>query len=179
MVRETWVQSRVESYPRLKKWYLMPPSLTLSIIRYGSRIRWSNPGEGVVPSPTPWCISYRKGAFRSPLTTVANFTTYNSYLLILDADAYIYVYIITMLVVFYFRLISFCYLPDDCCFVTKLHEIQALQSKFQGIKYINLISIYLYIYIYIYISCRHISYIHMSQMLVKTMNISWKVMHIY
>ena len=43
-----------------KKWYLMPPCSTLSIIRYGSRVKWSNPGKGVVPSPTPWCSSYRK-----------------------------------------------------------------------------------------------------------------------
>ena len=39
---------------RLKKWYLMPPCLTLSIIRSGSRVKWSNPGKGVAPSPTPW-----------------------------------------------------------------------------------------------------------------------------
>ena len=53
MAREIWVQSQVESYQRLKKWYLMPPCLTLSIIRYGSRVKWSNPGKGVAPSPTP------------------------------------------------------------------------------------------------------------------------------
>ena len=62
--RETWVQSQVESYQRLKKWYLMPP---LSIIRYGSRVKWSNPGKGVVPSSTPWCSSYRKGNLRVTL----------------------------------------------------------------------------------------------------------------
>ena len=45
MARETWVQSQVESYQRLKKWYLMPPCLTLSIIRYGSRVKYSNPGK--------------------------------------------------------------------------------------------------------------------------------------
>ena len=55
IVRETWVRSQVESYQRLKKWYLMPPCITLSIIRYGSRVKWSNPGKGVAPSPTPWC----------------------------------------------------------------------------------------------------------------------------
>ena len=33
MSRETGVQSQVESYQKLKKWYLMPPSLTLNIIR--------------------------------------------------------------------------------------------------------------------------------------------------
>ena len=60
MARETWVQSQVESYQRLKKWYLMPPCLTLSIIRYGSRVKWSNPGKGVAPSPTPWCSKLSK-----------------------------------------------------------------------------------------------------------------------
>ena len=58
MAKQTGVQSQVESYQRLKKWYLMPPCLTLSIIRYRSRIKWRNPGKGVVPSPIPWCSSY-------------------------------------------------------------------------------------------------------------------------
>ena len=60
MARETWVQSQVESYQRLKKWYLMPPCLTLSIIRYGSMVKWSNPGKGVAPFPTPWCSKLSK-----------------------------------------------------------------------------------------------------------------------
>ena len=46
----------------LKKWYLIPPCLTLNNIRYVSRIKWSNPGKGVVPSPTPQCRSYWKGS---------------------------------------------------------------------------------------------------------------------
>ena len=45
-----------------KKWYLIPPCLTLSIIRYVSRVKWSNPGKGVTPSPTPRCSSYWKGS---------------------------------------------------------------------------------------------------------------------
>ena len=32
--------------------------LTLSIIRYVSRVKWSNPGKGVAPFPTPRCSSY-------------------------------------------------------------------------------------------------------------------------
>ena len=58
MARETRVQSQVESYQILTKWYLMPPSLTLSIIRCRSRVKWSYPRKGVVPSPTPRCSSY-------------------------------------------------------------------------------------------------------------------------
>ena len=30
--------------------------------------KWSNPGRGEVPSPTPWCIE--KGALELPSTTV-------------------------------------------------------------------------------------------------------------
>ena len=51
MARETGIQSQVESYQRLKKWYFIPPCLTLSNIRYISRVKWSNPGKGVAPSP--------------------------------------------------------------------------------------------------------------------------------
>ena len=60
MARETWVQSQVESYQRFKKWYLIPPCLTLGIIRYASRVKWSNLGKGVAPFLTLWCSSYRK-----------------------------------------------------------------------------------------------------------------------
>ena len=67
MVRETRVQSQVESYQRLKKCYLMLPCLTLCIIRYGSRVKWSNSGKGVAPSPTRRCSSYWKGSFRVTL----------------------------------------------------------------------------------------------------------------
>ena len=62
MVRETWVHSQVESYQRLKKWYLKPPCLTLRFIRYVSRVKWSNPGKGVVPFLTPHCSGYQKGS---------------------------------------------------------------------------------------------------------------------
>ena len=73
MARETTVQSQIESYQRLEKWFMMPPCLTLGIIRYGSRVKWINPGKEVAPSPTPWCSSYRKGAFGSPLTMVDDY----------------------------------------------------------------------------------------------------------
>ena len=69
IVRETGVQSQVESYQRVKKWYLMPPCLTLCIIRYGSKVKLSNPRKAEAPSRTPWCSSYRKRShprLRSP-----------------------------------------------------------------------------------------------------------------
>ena len=70
MAQETWVQSQVDSYQRLKKkkkWYLIPLCLTLSIIRYRSRVKWIIPGKGVAPSPTPRCSSYQKGSLRVTL----------------------------------------------------------------------------------------------------------------
>ena len=42
----------------------MTLSFTLSIIRWGSRVKWSNPGKGVAPSSTRQCRSYRKGSLR-------------------------------------------------------------------------------------------------------------------
>ena len=54
------VRSLVKSYQRLKKWYLIPPCLTPSNIMYISRVKWRNPGKGVVPFPTPLCSSYWK-----------------------------------------------------------------------------------------------------------------------
>ena len=44
--------------PKTLKWYLIPPCLTLSNIRYISRVKWSNPEKGVAPSSTSWCRSY-------------------------------------------------------------------------------------------------------------------------
>ena len=58
MARETGVQSQVESYQRLKKCYMIPPCLTLSIIRHVLKVKWGNPEKGGVPSPTPRCSSY-------------------------------------------------------------------------------------------------------------------------
>ena len=60
MSRGDGVQSQVESHQRLKKWYLIYPCLTLSIIRYVSRVKWSNPRKGVAPFPTLRCSSYLK-----------------------------------------------------------------------------------------------------------------------
>ena len=53
--------------PKTQKWYLISPCLTLGIIRYVSRVKWSNPRKGVVPFPTPRCTSYWKGSFRVTL----------------------------------------------------------------------------------------------------------------
>ena len=55
--RKTRVQFQVESNQRLKKWYLISPCLTLSITRYVSRVKWSDPRYGVAPFATHRCSS--------------------------------------------------------------------------------------------------------------------------
>ena len=56
--------SQVELYQRLKKWCLMPPCSTLSIISYGSRVKWRNLGKGIAAYRTHRCCSYWKGSLR-------------------------------------------------------------------------------------------------------------------
>ena len=56
---ETWIQSQVESYQRIKKWCLIPPCLTLSSIKYGSRkVKPSRERSSALP--IPGCNSYWK-----------------------------------------------------------------------------------------------------------------------
>ena len=43
--------------PKTTKRYIIPPYLTLNIIKYVSRVKWSNSGKGVAPSPTLRCSS--------------------------------------------------------------------------------------------------------------------------
>ena len=53
-----WISILNWSWPqRLKKWYLILTCLTVSIIRYISRVKWSNLWKRVAPSPTPQCSS--------------------------------------------------------------------------------------------------------------------------
>ena len=48
--------------PKTLKMVLDTSLLTLSNIRYVSRVKWSNPRKGVAPSLTPRCSSYWKGS---------------------------------------------------------------------------------------------------------------------
>ena len=52
-----------------KKWYLIPPCLTFSIIRYVSRVKWSNPGKRVASPLHLDIVAIEKGAFWSTSTT--------------------------------------------------------------------------------------------------------------
>ena len=53
-----WASISCRVISKTQKWYLMPPHLTLNTIRYVSRVKWSNPGKGVVLSFTPWYSRY-------------------------------------------------------------------------------------------------------------------------
>ena len=44
--------------PKIQKWYFIRPWLAFGTLRWGSRVKWSNPGNGVAPSPTLRCCFY-------------------------------------------------------------------------------------------------------------------------
>ena len=60
----TWWSWYIYIYIYNKMGYLIPPALTLRIIRYISKVKRRNSGKGVVSFPTSRCSSYEKGAFR-------------------------------------------------------------------------------------------------------------------
>ena len=67
MAREIWVQSQVESYQRLKKMVLDASLLNTQHYKVRIKGKVEQSREGVAPSPTPWCSSYRKGSLRVTL----------------------------------------------------------------------------------------------------------------
>ena len=82
IAREIWVQSQVEPYQRLKKWYSIPPCLTLSTqVHIKGKVEQSQGKSSALY--TPWCSSNWKGSLRVAL---ANFT---------DIYIYIYIYVIS------------------------------------------------------------------------------------
>ena len=74
VAQETWIQSQDKCYQRL--------------LRYVSRVKWSNPRKRVALFPTPWCSSYRKGSL---WVTLEYSRQLDFYIYI-----YIYIYIITL-----------------------------------------------------------------------------------
>ena len=67
MARETWVQSQVRVIPKTQKMVL--DASLLNTQHYKERIKGKveQSREGVAPSPTPSCSSYRKGSLRVSL----------------------------------------------------------------------------------------------------------------
>ena len=121
----------------------MPPCLTLSVIRYWSRVKWSNSGNGVAPAPTPWCSSYRKGSFRVTLKY-----GYQLYLLL---HMYIYIYIYGWMDTVYYR--------NQPLIANKKYGVLISVAYCRYIiirntdnRYSLTLSLYLYIYLSIYLS---------------------------
>ena len=46
--------------PKTQKMVLVAILLNTQHYKVLSRVKWSHPGKGVAPFPTPWCSSYRK-----------------------------------------------------------------------------------------------------------------------
>ena len=102
--------------PKTQKWYFRLPFLTLNIIRQGSRVRWSNPGKGVAPSPTPWYSSYQKGSLLVTFDKGPNFTFYY----IIQTIVLILVVIVTTFWSLYLQ--TFFRLPIASCEDSKLSD---------------------------------------------------------
>ena len=75
--------------------FLTPPCLTLSNIRYVSMVKWSNPGKGVAPTPTPQCCTYWKGSDWQLFICILTHTHYIYILTFIFIYMYIYIHIIT------------------------------------------------------------------------------------
>ena len=104
MAWETRVQSQVKSYQRLKKWQLMPPFLTLSIIRYGLRINGAIQGKEWHPPQSFGIIAIEKEGFGSPSTIVGQLI-----------NIYIYIYIVSVFI--YMYMLVYSYLPIHLSFI--------------------------------------------------------------
>ena len=46
--------------PKTQKMVLDATMLNTQHYKVRIKVQWSNPGKGVMPSPTTWCSSYRK-----------------------------------------------------------------------------------------------------------------------
>ena len=67
MVRDTCVQSQVEVIPKTQKMVLDDSLLNTQHYKVRIKGKVEQSREGVAPSPTPWCSSYRKGSLRVTL----------------------------------------------------------------------------------------------------------------
>ena len=103
--------------PKTQKWYLIRPCITLSIIRYVSRVKWSNPRKGVALSPTPRCSSYWKWNFRVALDYGRQLYLFKINVLILYKSAFkigecAFLYFGVMGIICFFPLVFIFWLKD-------------------------------------------------------------------
>ena len=83
-----------------------------SIIRYVSRVNWSNAWNGVAFSPTPWCSSYRKGRLQVTFDYGHQLYFWLFILLLFSLSPFLYLFIRIS--------IHFCFLVW-CSFFVKWH----------------------------------------------------------
>ena len=145
----------------------MPPCLTLSIIRYGSRVKWSNPGKVVAPTPTPRCSSYRKGTHRVTFDNGRQLYIYMCVCVCLGSifslmhislnniDIFcLHTFVSTRVPSNYGSFINW-FPPDTIKSMRQLERTYTEMYRHVYIVWWN--NIYIYIYIYIIMSCRYLS----------------------
>ena len=94
--------------------------LTLSNIRYVSRVKWSNLGKGVAPSPTSRCSSYWKGSLLVALDYGCQlcFT-----LLIFKGVLVLYLLTGVYVIIILYRNIYCCFAEKDNTYVWKYNQL--------------------------------------------------------
>ena len=123
---------------------MIPPCLTLSNIKYISRVKWSNPGKRVAPSPTPWCSSYwkenllvasllidikKKLTLSSPVGNSSNFIIPNLFRYPFDTTLhthicvcmYVYMYVYIYIYIYIYIYMHATYTPTDRYVCLYLH----------------------------------------------------------
>ena len=129
----------------------MPPCLTLSIIWYGSRVKWRNTGKGVVPSPTPWCNSYRKGSLR--VTLDYGRLLYLLLYIYLCICMWIYMYICMCLCIFLYVCVFVCTCMYVCMYISVCLYVSIFVFVCVYMYVCVYVCIHIYIYIHIYMYC--------------------------
>ena len=76
-----------------KNWYLMMPCLALSIIKWGSKVKWSNPGNEVAPFSIPRCSSFWKRSLWVTLDYGRQLCLYIYMCVCVCVCIYIYIYV--------------------------------------------------------------------------------------
>ena len=118
--------------PKTQKWYLMPPCFTLSITRYRSRVKWSNPGNVVAPSPTPQCSSYWKGSFRVALDYGRQ--RYFFYFFLFFSFDFFYL--------FFLSFFSFLFFFSFCCNLKDFNSLYHFVTTIKWIIFTSLLSLF-------------------------------------
>ena len=125
--RRPGFNSRSRHTKRLYKWYLIPPCLTLSNIKYLLRVKWDNPGNWVAPSSTPRCSSYWKGSLLVTLDY-----GYQLYLLcLLTNNTFNYC------VYDHHPVALLAQFPDSLSFAVRLYHPSLLVDLLDGIQYLH------------------------------------------